>query len=459
MQTLTAEEFKKKFGDVAASAFPQTQQKTSSNSIVDAFKGGLNYFNQGRQDAAQATNPIEMTEAGLKEGMGLVGAAFSPLAPITKPIGEAVNYAADKISDNPSVQQFAQSNAGQTISRIAEDVQNTSGLLSLMGGGEGVPGAARTVGSRLEGLSADTAGTVAKTPKGPSYIQGAIRDITPTSQAVINHQIAKAFEFAPGDLSKIQEKTGNDVGTWLSDYNLIGNNAKETAKNIKTFQEANYDAVRKEIGMVPTIYKQSQVPRYADALKAIEKQIGDTPGMETVWAQVKNMQTKEELTLDDVQAVKELLDDHFQLYKATGDVKDSISKQGVANMRSELKTFIEKQVEKNGGSDIRQLNNNVMTAKSISDAIETRAPKGLTAGNLKVGDLGIFGIGMSFGGPLGGAALLFGKKLLEAPTIRLRIAKYLDGVSDAKKAQMAQQLQQGSVPPELEQMLPTGENR
>src|SRR3990167_8856436 len=424
----------------------QLKSKSSheEGSISKAFKGGLSYIEEGREQARTATNPIQMTEAGLKIGAGALGAALSPLAPATKYVGNGIEYAADKVSDIPAVQKFARSKAGGITTRVAEDVQNTSALLSLRSGGlipGAVKGATRGVGSKIA-------------PAG-EYAKSFGKDVIPTSAGIINHQVSKALDFAPSDLSNIAKATGNEVGPWMAENNLIGVNRASTQTLVKDFYKKNYALVRTEIGKVKETYKPGQIPRYTDALKQINTKIENVPGLEKTWVEVSNLLNKKEgITLLDIQRVKELLDEHFSLYKVTGDVPEVVAKQGLANIRSELKQFIEREVKEKTGSDISKLNNNVSTSVSIDEAITTRAPKGLTRGNLRIVDLGIFGIGWSLGGgPLSGLALLFGKKLLESPTVRLRIAKYLDEISDARKARIQAELEAGKIPDELYKLI------
>lgn len=108
-----------------------------ANDIKQSFSSGVDYFKQGQLEASQTNNPIKKTEAGLKMVSGALGAVFSPLAPVTKYLGKGVDYVADKISDNATVQKFAQTEAGQTTSRVAEDIANISAGLSTVGGVKG----------------------------------------------------------------------------------------------------------------------------------------------------------------------------------------------------------------------------------------------------------------------------------------------------------------------------------
>jgi len=106
--------------------------------IKDAFTGSVDYAKQGYEQARNAKNPLELFRGSLKLGAGTIGAAFSPLAPVMKPIEKGVGFASEKISDIPAVQKFAQSEAGQKTARVAEDVQNIAGIAAGVAGGPGL---------------------------------------------------------------------------------------------------------------------------------------------------------------------------------------------------------------------------------------------------------------------------------------------------------------------------------
>lgn len=109
-----------------------------ASGIPQAFNSGVQEAEQGASDASHATNPVQETEAGVKELSGGVGAVFSPLAPVLSPINQGVKVASDKISDIPSVQRFAQTGAGKTTARVAQDVGDVSNVLgAAIGGAEG----------------------------------------------------------------------------------------------------------------------------------------------------------------------------------------------------------------------------------------------------------------------------------------------------------------------------------
>lgn len=454
MKTLSPEEFKKKYGEVGISQFSQTSKPKMGflGRTKEAFSQGVSKMGESIQDSKGGRNPIS---TGSKFGAGLTETVFSPITaavePLTKPtIGKGVDYLSNKISNSPSVQKFADSRAGEVTSRVAEDVGN----LNTIAGTAVTPfGASKGFGAtvRATKVGVDTISEGAS--KVGAYTKNIAGDVLPSTDRIVNHQVTKALDLTAGDVKNISLSTGNEVGKFLAEKNLIGVNKIATVANLEKFFKQNYDAVRSEISRVQRVYKQNQVPRYVEALKAIRQKTLGTPGLQKVGVEVENLLNKKEIALADVQRVKELIDSHFNLYKATGDVGDSVAKQGLDNIRKDIRQFIEKQVKENTGADIGDMNNSVSTSRGVLDAIEARSTAGLTRSNLKLGDLGIFGLGMGMGGPLGGAALLFGKKLIESPSVQLRIAKYLDSLSDASKMKIQTELQKGQIPTEFNQFI------
>lgn len=386
---------------------------------------------------------------GIKQGLDLVGGGIKKLsetAPI-KVAGEFISPVTQKAVDTYKA----------LPENIRKDIEAGINIASIIPVGEGTRGIVNA-GIKAGEETANVAKTTAKTIKN---IAGATKKVTgeiiPSADRVVNFQVSKALDLTAGDIKNINLSTGNEVGQFLADKNLIRGNKVETVKALSDFFDTNYKTVRNEISKVTKPYTVSSVPRYTDALKQIKKVIGDTPGLEKASVEVDNLLSNAvkggQVTLNDVQKVKELLDEHFSLYKVTGDIKEGATKQGLTNMRKDLKQFIEKEVKKNTGADISTLNNEVSTAKSTLNAIEERSTKGLTASNIKMGDLGAFGVGSMFGGPLGGVAAVAGKKILGTSAVRLKFARWLDGISDARKLKIREELLKGKVPEDVSKLL------
>jgi len=388
-----------------------------------------------------------VVEGGLK--LLLPQTAEDKLKEIADNLGEAV-------AQNPKVQKLAQRYA-DADPKTQEAIDAIGGVVALasefVGAGVAKRGANVAVDVTQQGLknTGKVIGDVAtQTAKNISNVAG---DVVPSRTRITNQQVTRALDLTQGDVKNINLSTNNEVGNWLSENNLIRNNVDETRSAVKELGDTSYEQVRQEIAKVPLKYSKLDVPRYEQALQQIIKQTDTVPGLEDVSSEAKSLLKKKNVNLSDVQRVKELMDEQFSLYKVTGDVKESTQKEGLAKIRTEIKEFIEKEVQTNSGQDIRKLNNNVATARTLEQAIEERSTRGLTRSNIKLGDLGVFGAASAIGSPLAGAVAVVAKKIIETPTIRLRFAKWLNSLSDRKKQAIAKQLTEGKVPKDVEKIV------
>lgn len=371
---------------------------------------------------------------GIKQGLDLVGKGVGQVAKVPG-IKQGVELGMETYNKLPE--------------NIRKDLEAVVNIASLAPVGFGAKG-----GLKAGEVALDAVKTGSKAVKTGAKAVGKVSgEIIPTADRIVNSQVSKALDLTAGDIKNINLSTGNEVGEFLARKNLIRGNKAETTTALKDFFDTNYKTVRDEIGKVKTTYKQEAVPRYKQALQEIQKQVGETTGLESTAQEIKTLLKKKDVSLDDVQRAKELLDEHFSLYKVTGDIKEGATKQGLTNLRKDLKDFIEKEVQSNSGTDIRALNNEVSTAKSTLNAIEARSTRGLTASNIKIGDLGVFGVGSMFGGPLVGVAALAAKKILGTSAVRLKFAKWVDGISDARKVMLREKLLKGEVPEEVSKLL------
>jgi len=432
---------------------------------IQAIKGKMQSGEKGDIPAILETSG-QLAGAGADAISAVIKGAFKMVLPprAEAKTKEIIQKFGTKVVETPAVQSIVKWYADLPDSK-KDAVDASLGAVDLATQFIGLGAAKKGLNVVKEGAEGalETGGKILK--KGSQLADDAtkstqlvIKDIIPGADRIVNTTVSKALNLTPGDISNISKSTGNEVGQFIAKHNLIGKNLEETTKLVDDFYKTNYNTVREEIAKVPTLYHAGSVPRYTDALNAIKKAVNDVPGMEEVSLEVDNILSRvnknaKDITLNDVQRVKELMDDHFSLYKVTGDVKENVAKEGLANMRKDLKEFIEQEVKKSTGADIKDLNNKTMTSRSIKDAIKTRAPKGITASNISIGDFGTFGVGSMFGGPLVGAAALVAKKIIESPSAMLRFAKWIDSISDARKLKVIETLQKGEVPKEIEKFI------
>jgi hypothetical protein len=285
-----------------------------------------------------------------------------------------------------------------------------------------------SAGSKLEPVSLvtntvkDALGKVKNSPVG-----NIVADVSPTAYKMQQGQVVKALELTPGDLSTIKKTTGNDVTKFIVDNDLIKNSPEEIAHALNDKRKATMAEVRGEIEKVPARYSAEEIPNVKKGLDVVYKGISDTPGLEAEAAKVKALADKKILSLTDVQHAKELIDEHSKIYTKMGDAKGNAQAKGLDNIRKDLRSFIEKEVDVNtdGTVDIKKLNNDVATTYALEDAIENRAMRGLSRQHISALDLLVGTSGTAAFGPLAGAGILIAKKLAESPTTRLMFAKLL----------------------------------
>ena len=154
---ITTEEYKKKFGELPEETTAKQNPDLSgfggysiTGNIADAFKSGVEQAKSGYQSSLQGVQQAETgnfakgtynaLSGATKMLAGGIGAALSPLAPVSKVIEPLANYAIENISDIGAVQRFAQSKTGKVTSRLAEDINNLSTIAGSVAGSKTLAG-------------------------------------------------------------------------------------------------------------------------------------------------------------------------------------------------------------------------------------------------------------------------------------------------------------------------------
>jgi len=426
-----------------------------------ALEKGVQAFGQGAGAAANAIESTVNEIPGVKQALGAVGSGINWLA--TSDLSP-IKHLGDLIGSSNALQEVVHlydtdKNFRDTIDGVANIARLGGDVSAVLDGAAYTKNVTNKIVDNVKVRTASDASTgvslpAITAPKSStiSTAKSVASDLMPTSERFVNTEVTKALDLTQGDVKNIYASTGNESGRFLADQNLIGRNVPETVKNIDEFYKTNYTNVRSEIGKVTKVFDKNELPAYRESLQQIKRQVDGVVGLTDVQAEVDSLLSKNKFTLNDVQRAKELLDEHFSLYKVTGDVKEGVVKTGLVNLRKELQKFVEDKVKKTTGADIRTLNNNVQTSRSLKDAIETRSTRGLTRASISAGDVVTFLSASAFGSPFAGVAAVIVKKIYQSPSFKLKVSKWLDGLSDARKLKVQQDLKNGIVPKELEEL-------
>lgn len=341
--------------------------QSAGNQIKEAFSGGVNQVKEGVSQVGNTTgNPLDLIEGVGKAGSGVVSAAFSPLAPILNPtLGAATKLAADKISNNKTVQKFSNSKIGQGVAKGAEDIANYSNIAGAVGGAmeslptiKKIPGAITDIADRIVGkkaiandISKATAEKAIQAPKvAGKIVQGGISDI-PKAQKALS-QI---------DISKV--KTYRDLGVALS----------SKIKEIAGLQDKAYETRPENIHINDLT---SQGHNFVnDALQQLRDHFEKTNDIEGQ-AQIKELQSKagtQGLTVKEVNNLARLHGRTINAFNANGEAAAGLTKQAAENTRQGLKSTVRNYMgdEAMQGSDMQM--HNLETTKALVETVAEKA--------------------------------------------------------------------------------------
>jgi uncharacterized protein YoxC len=310
------------------------------------------------------------------------------------------------------------------------------------------------VGDAMEPVTAISRGTgAASNLVTDSTLGRSVGEAMPTASRIAESQVVKALDLTQGDIARITQKTGNNVTDFMVRNNVFKETPEQIVLALDDLKTTRMADVRKPISEVKTVYKKTDVPRVSDALTTVQQSIDGVPGLESTLKEVNDLLAKPNYTLNDVQRAKEILDANSSIFNRMGDARQTATAEGLANIRAELRSFIETEVKNNTGVDIRPLNNDVATAVEIADAVENRATRGMTRQGLTVFD-GILGFSAATAfDPITGAGIVLVKKLSETPSFRIALARALSATPVEDATRWASEMTSGNISPATKQAL------
>lgn len=130
-------------------------QSLVANPVVNQVKSGIDQIKQGASTIKSGTaSPGQGAEAGLGIESGISSILTSPLAPLFSPVQKVIQATANKISDIPAVQKFAQSPAGNNTARVATDLSNVGNVAGTITGADqavkAAPAAIDMIGDKVQ---------------------------------------------------------------------------------------------------------------------------------------------------------------------------------------------------------------------------------------------------------------------------------------------------------------------
>lgn len=235
------------FGGTPTASFGGKPSNTPDNPVADfaggvkdAAVGGINHAIEGENEASSAKNPVDLLEGSAKIAGGAAQAVTSPIAPLFKPVGDAVNAAGKALSNTPLMQAYGKDTASLPANqptapeRILGTVNDLTNVAATVAGGkEGAETAPKVV---------DTAIDAAKTgaDKVKTTVANAKDSLTPKPEQVAAKQQAKSV----ASQAKAKDAIDTEIRNTASKYPAVGkvlNESEATKGNDPISVLASYD--------------------------------------------------------------------------------------------------------------------------------------------------------------------------------------------------------------------------
>jgi len=379
-----------------------------------------------------------------------------PDTPDMQVAAQVGNYFKERYGSVENFRESAVEDPVGVLGDIASLVTGTGAVVKGTANASRVSGLAKTgqtimnAGNALEPTTAISR-SVGATGRaiGDTTLSRSVGEAMPTASRIAESQVVKALDLTQGDIARITQKTGNNVTDFMVKNNVFKETPEQIVLALDDLKTQRMAQVREPISQVTTAYKKTEVPRVADALTTVQQSIDGVPGLENTLREVNALLAKDTYSLSDVQRAKEILDANSSIFNRMGDARQTATAEGLANIRGELRSFIETEVSKatNGAVDIRQLNNDVATAVEIAEAVETRATRGLTRQSLSVFD-GILGFSAAAAfDPVTAIGVVGLKKLSETPSFRIALARTLSATPIEDATRWSNEISSGVISP------------
>lgn len=368
MATYTFEEFMKLGGatkpdqikSVNSEQVPTQDAPKKQGSISQAFSSGVGQIKEGYNQAKYAKNPLQLLEGGVKEAAGVANAAFSPLAPIFKPIGKAVDYVGDKISENPQVQKFANSPAGLATNRAVEDVANLNTVVGTVAGFKAGSG-------KLGGPIKRSSNVIDDIPPGGGG--GATGKVAGLVDKVPENIMQRVARISKAKQAKFEATAGESVGKYLTKRGIFGNVDEISTKLYDRFSKSKNTA-DEALATLKGTFDPAPVKTALSELLGRESRVS-TPGAPSpILGRVEQLYAKlnrEGLTMAEINEVKRLFESSVKLDYLKQNLPESVARAN--NIDDAIRNWQFKQAETLGLKNLPQINRETRLARQLLNDI------------------------------------------------------------------------------------------
>lgn len=361
---MTREEYIAKYGKSPDFSTAKPSSAPASNgigaSISQAFQGGVNQAKEGYQqayDSRKTINPLQLVEGSTKMLAGGINAAFSPLAPVMKPLEAGMNKSINEISSYPAVQKFAQTGAGQGTARVAEDVGNLSTIAGAEAGFMGAP--------KVGGVISDGTKTIT------SGIDQTAEALKSTANGFANPEniMQRVARIPKGAQAGFEKTAGESVGSYLNKRNIYGSTEEISQQLYKRFDESK-KAADTSLAKLKGEYRPLPLKSALEDLIGREKRVSAAGARSPDYTRVvelANKYKKNGLNMTEINEVKRMFERNVRLDFVKQNLPEGVAR--VTNIDNALREWQFGQAKKLGLKNLPEINKETKLSKTLLDAI------------------------------------------------------------------------------------------
>lgn len=424
METISAEQFKKRYGDEAYNSFGQSSSPKEPGYFQrvgqDLKQIGKNLVSDIKTQAnpENTQSPVKTAVALARGGLRTVGAtaraAFTPVmeAPGIK---QGTEFIGKKLAGTTPMQKFAA--WSQKHPEAAKDIQDVLDVASLFGGSKGgkvlETGIKSTAELAGEGLS-KVGGTL------PEIAQKTAQNFAKATKNTPGEIMTRIVRLTPREATAFEKTAGKSVGDYLTETGNFGNPKEVIAKEAEKFTQSR-QMVDGALAKLPGQYRVGPVE---DALNiVIEKgQKASSPNVKAGYLpraqQLLQKSKSEGLSHGEINEVKRLLEQGKLGYNKLTN-PEAVEK--ATNVDSAIRNWQFKKASELGFENLPEMNKQTQVSKFILNKLGDRVIGNQALNNVTLTDWII----LAGGNPTAVGGFLT-KKFFGSKTIQARIAKLLN---------------------------------
>ena len=438
METLTAEQFKKKYGEIGASSFSQPTQpsqdkgylgrvKESIVSDVDVrepkigqilnrpdsniLEKGTQIFGQGAGLGAKTIESVVSQAPVLKQGFEKIGEGLNWL---TTSELSPIKHLGDVIGSSKTLQTATQ--LYDTDQNFKDTIDAVANIVRLGGDVDLAVNSANFTRNVTNKVITNAKETI---PSVVEPIKAKVSEIKQDAPATIMNRVAR---LKPTDTTKFERMSGGKtVGDYLSETGNFNSPDKIIANEAKKFVESK-NSVDAELDKLKGTYKTGALEDALDSLVEKAKSVSseNVPADYLTKARVlKSKLSNEGLTMSEINEVKRLFERNVKL--GYNKLLNADKVEQATNIDDALREWQVDQAKKLGFTNIKELNKQTQLSRFVADKL----------GDQVVGQSGLNGVNLtdwivlSGGNPQAIAGFLT-KKFFSSKGVQSKIAEMMN---------------------------------